>query len=195
MAEQLFVMNELTLLATTGYIIVTHRLEPLGGFNEDRAIATANHTGRSLVDRILDFGRPEGFGAGSQPSIPNHTGYPPLTGDLTDLAQSVFESSFRGPATSGFDWDHIMDRHTPWGRTAQQSGKKDIFEGLTEPQVKKAVMNAWKNRQKVETQDNQVLGERRVRYRGLDAETGYIVEIWFNQNTKKVETAYPVDRD
>jgi hypothetical protein len=33
-----------------------------------------------------------------------------------------------------------------------------------------------------------------IKYIGLDAETGYIVEMWFNEAAKIVETAYPVDR-
>jgi RHS repeat-associated protein len=38
MAEQAFVMNEMTLLATTGYIMVSHRPEPLGGFGAGQSL-------------------------------------------------------------------------------------------------------------------------------------------------------------
>jgi hypothetical protein len=41
---------------------------------------------------------------------------------------------------------------------------------------------------------NAVTGERRMKYRGLDSETGYEVEIWYNQNTKEIETAYPINK-
>jgi hypothetical protein len=106
----------------------------------------------------------------------------------------VFKSGFRGPAAQSFDWDHIMDRHSSWGRIAQQSKKKDVFEGLTESQIQRAVKNAWKNRGIVGTQDDLVTGEQRIRYRGLDPNTGYEVEMWFNPSTKQVETAYPINR-
>jgi large repetitive protein len=98
------------------------------------------------------------------------------------------------PTAKGFNWDHIMDRHSEWGGTAKQSSIKDIFYGLTENQIKKTVKNAWKNREKIKTQVDQVDEITRIKYRGLDQESGYIVEIWFNQNTKTVESAYPVGR-
>jgi RHS repeat-associated protein len=164
--------------------------ENLGGFGEDSQPATVLNSIFAWKNTWI----PElsgGFGEGRQPSVPIHTG---RSTDVVDLAQHVFEAQFRGPAAKSFDWDHILDRHSSWGKTAQLSGKKTIFEGLTEPQIKRTVMNAWKDREKVEIQDDFITGERRIRYRGLDTETGYEVEMWLNQNSKRVETAYPVNR-
>ena len=100
--------------------------------------------------------------------------------------------SFKGPAAKGFKWDHIMDRHAPWGKTARQSGKKNIFENMTENEIKRAVKNAWKNREKIEIQEDLLKGNQ-IRYRGYDPETRYKIEIWQNKETKIVESAYPIN--
>ncbi len=191
-AEQSAAFSIETVLATTAYAIVTKSYQPqrLGGFGEDSQP-------RTVLDGLLIWRNTwtqeplGGFGEGSQPSVPSHTGHPP---DLVDLAQYVFASGFRGPAAKDFDWEHIIDRHSEWGRTARQSGVKTIYYGLTEAQIKRSIMNAWKNREKVETQDDLVTGERRIRYRGIDPETGYVSEMWLNQNSKTVETAYPIEK-
>jgi RHS repeat-associated protein len=165
--------------------------ERLGGFGEGTRPPT-------VLDGILgwrDTWRPDplgGFGGGAQVDIPNHTGH--STADTIDLAQYIFEAEFREPSAKSFDWFHIINNHGSQGKVALQSGKKDIFWGLTDPQIKRAVLNAWKDREKIETQDNLDTGERRIRYQGTDIESGYIIEMWYNQNTKEVETAYPKDR-
>jgi RHS repeat-associated protein len=105
-------------------------------------------------------------------------------------------SGFRGPAAKAFDWDHIIDHHVPWGTVAQQRQSQgvanSIFENMTETQIKASVKEAWKNRTRVRTQVDPATGETRVLYRGSDAWSGYTIEMWFNQNTKIVETAYPL---
>jgi hypothetical protein len=63
---------------------------------------------------------------------------------------------------------------------------------MTETQIKASVKEAWKNRTRVRTQVDPATGETRVLYRGSDAWSGYTIEMWFNQNTKIVETAYPL---
>ena len=100
--------------------------------------------------------------------------------------------SFRGPAAKGFDWGHIMDNHAPWGKVAQQSGRKNIFENMTENEIKKAVRNAWRNREKIETQKRPNQPDR-IRYQGNDTETRYVIEIWQNKETGEIETAYPIN--
>ena len=97
--------------------------------------------------------------------------------------------SFKGPAAKGFDWEHIMDRHAPWGKTARQSGKKNIFENMTENEIKRAVRNAWKNREKILTQKE----ENRIKYRGYDAKTRYLIEIWQDKETGEIKSAYPIN--
>ncbi|NES97676.1 MAG: RHS repeat protein, partial [Desertifilum sp. SIO1I2] len=184
-------------LAATAYLMVTtksYQPEPLEGFGAGPRPNLPNHTGH-LPDTSLEsiLGKLIGFGA-SRPNLPrNHTGHP-KDKSLDDLVNYVFSSTFRGPAAGGFDWEHIMDRHAPWGRVAQQSGRKDIFYGLTEKEIQKAVKNAWKNREKFQTQDDAVYEVRRIRYQGVDQESGYVIEMWFNQNTNIVETAYPVEK-
>jgi hypothetical protein len=181
------------ILATIKFAGITtgsYNPERLGGIGADAQP-------RTVLDGLFAWRNtwsPEplgGIGAGSQPSVPTHTGRP---ADAIDLAQYIFESSFRGPAAKDFDWTHITNNHSEWGKVAQQSGKKDIFYGLTEAGIKRTVMNAWKNREKLETQDDFIKEERRIKYNGMDPETGYIVEMWFNQNTKTVETAYPIGK-
>ncbi|MGB5971007.1 MAG: hypothetical protein WA865_05355 [Spirulinaceae cyanobacterium] len=43
-------------------------------------------------------------------------------------------------------------------------------------------------------QTDPITERTRIKYRGEDPESGYIVEIWLDQDTKTVETAYPVGR-
>jgi hypothetical protein len=63
---------------------------------------------------------------------------------------------------------------------------------MTENQIKGCVQRAWKNREKVDTQEDLITEVIRIKYRGFDRETGYILEIWQNQTTGIVETAYPI---
>ncbi|MCY6493943.1 RHS repeat-associated core domain-containing protein [Leptolyngbya sp. GGD] len=183
-----------TIFAASSYLITVrdYQPEPLGEFGE-------GNRPRTVLDAILAWKntwKPEplgGFNGQPAPNMAQHTGH---STDAVDLAQFVFSASFQGPAAKGFDWTHIYDRHSAWGKTAQQSGKKDVFWALTsEKQIQRAVKNAWKNREKIETQDNLITNERRMLYQGLDPETGYVIEMWFSQETKMVETAYPVRRD
>ena len=53
---------------------------------------------------------------------------------------------------------------------------------MTEKEIQGCVMRAWKNRERVYTQDNP-LEEQRITYRGIDLETGYLLEIWQNKNS------------
>lgn len=90
---------------------------------------------------------------------------------------------FRGPAALGFDWEHILEAHSDTGLIARQSGKKDIFAGLTDDQVKATVQAAWKLREKIKTQKD-FSGAERIKYRGKDVLGGRTIEFWFNTQTK-----------
>ncbi|MEG4812303.1 hypothetical protein QUA82_32660, partial [Microcoleus sp. F8-D3] len=59
-------------------------------------------------------------------------------------------------------------------------------------QIKGCVQRAWKNRERVDTQEDLITEVIRVKYRGSDLETGYTLEMWQNQSTGIVETAYPI---
>lgn len=105
---------------------------------------------------------------------------------------------FRGPAAKGFDWEHIIDHHAPWGSVAKQRVAQgideSIFENMSEQQIRASVQEAWRHRNRVRTQLNPATGETRVLYSGQDARSGYTIEMWYNQNTGIVETAYPIGR-
>jgi len=97
---------------------------------------------------------------------------------------------FKGRRATRFDWSHIFDRHAPWGEAAlRRSDDNDVFVGMTERQIKDCVKHAWTARKRVETQDSG--GVRRVKYRGVDPE-GREVEMWHNETTGIVETAYRI---
>ena len=88
-----------------------------------------------------------------------------------------------------FDWVHIFDNHSDWGKTAQQSGIKDIFEGLDEKQIKEVVTGAYQNiiwHAKSAAQKG--VYQMRGKYKS------WTVEFWVNTTTKTVETAYPLGR-
>jgi len=173
-----------------------------GGFGEGPQPSfpsnTAHEPQESLLQKLLRY--PSGFGAGPQPHIPSHTGHP--AHNFEDLISYLFTASgtFRGPAASGFDWQHIIDRHHPSGSVARLRLRQNpdyssnIFHDLTEAQVERAVRRAWKNREKIKTQTNAVIEETRIQYRGLDPQSGYEIEMWQNKETKIVETAYPTAR-
>jgi hypothetical protein len=83
------------------------------------------------------------------------------------------------------DWEHIFDRHSDWGRVAKQSGKKTIFEGLSEIQIREVVQGAYKNivkHGKMAEQGKYVL---------IGKYKSWTVEFIVNTATKTLETAYP----
>jgi hypothetical protein len=54
------------------------------------------------------------------------------------------------------------------------------------------VKAAWQNREKIGSQYDPVTSAARYKYRGVDPVSGQTVEMWFNLDTKIVETAYPI---
>ncbi len=116
-----------------------------------------------------------------------------IAGAAGDVARGrrLSKAGFRGPKANGFDWGHIMDRHSAGGRIARQrANRSQVFQGLSEKQIKSRVQSAWKNRGRIMTQTDPS-GVTRVRYRGVDARSGASVDFWQNQTTGIVETAFP----
>ncbi len=97
---------------------------------------------------------------------------------------------FRGPAAKKFDWQHILERHSRNGIIAQQSGLKTTFS-MTDNQIKRRVMAAWRNRSRIRSQFDP-LGVERILYRGIAPRAHEEIEFWYNVDTKTVETAYPL---
>ncbi len=108
------------------------------------------------------------------------------------------DQAFRGRGAKGFNWEHIIERHAPEGSVAQQRLRENpdyiiaIFENMTENQIKGCVQRGWTNRERVDTQEDLITEVIRVKYRGVDPETGYRLEMWQNQSTGIIETAYPI---
>ena len=98
---------------------------------------------------------------------------------------------FKGRRAKGFDWDHIFERHSDFGKIARHRSTGTIFEGLTEKQIQARVQAAWKNRRAIRRQLDPD-GVTRIRYHGVDPVSGQIIEMWQNQATGIVETAYPL---
>ncbi|CAN7172069.1 RHS domain-containing protein [Acidovorax sp. LjRoot129] len=82
------------------------------------------------------------------------------------------------------DMAHVLDRHTASGKTAQQSGKKDLFpENMTPKKIERSIKEAYGNGKRIQTQ-----GERAL-VQGKSG--GKTIEMWVNTKTKIIETAYP----
>jgi hypothetical protein len=98
---------------------------------------------------------------------------------------------FRGPRAREWDWEHIYDRHSDFGNIAAQRAQSDqVFQGLTRQQIRARCQGAWANRSRVQTQ--QQGGTTRIQYEGVDPASGQRVRFWFNQNTRTVESAFPI---
>ncbi|HCO21571.1 MAG TPA: hypothetical protein DIT97_00295 [Gimesia maris] len=82
-----------------------------------------------------------------------------LVGSLGAL---VHNNCFKGKAYKDVDWEHIFERHHIDGAIAKQRNRPDEIISGTQDEIKKKVLNSWKNRKKVHTQ---VLpeGEKRIR--------------------------------
>lgn len=110
----------------------------------------------------------------------------------------VLVDSFKGIAANGYDWSHIFLNHSPSGDVAKQRLKADseyvysIYQNMTDNQIKACVQRAWKSREKIEIQAAAPGKSRRIKYRGYDEDTKYTLEIWQNEDTGFIETAYPV---
>lgn len=103
-------------------------------------------------------------------------------------------NKFRGPRANGVDIDHIYDNHHPNGKIAMQRGPSNsLFPELwTKEDIEKCVWRAWGRRKKNKTQSKLPGSDQRIRYRGVDPDSGLTLEIWYNRESKIIETAYPL---
>ena len=82
-----------------------------------------------------------------------------------------------------FDWEHILERHHPTGRIAQQrlaaggAQAEGVFHGVSRAGLKGIVKNAWKSRKLMETQVA-ADGSRTLIFRGVDSVSGQAVKFW-----------------
>jgi RHS repeat-associated protein len=81
------------------------------------------------------------------------------------------------------DMGHIRDRHMPGGKSLAPANKKDVFQGMTEQQVGRAVRNAYRYGEVLQPQGD------RVFVRGPFGNGS--IEMWVNRVTKEIETAWP----
>jgi hypothetical protein len=114
-----------------------------------------------------------------------------------------------GAARAEFDWDHIFEYHSDWGREAQarkaaiatgQSTYDDysFFEGLTEKQITARVAAAWRNdpsriRTVMNPAPNGSIGfHEKILYEAVDPVSNQTIRFWYNKTLNMVETAFPV---
>ena len=101
----------------------------------------------------------------------------------------------RGRRAKGFQWEHILDRHSVAGNTARQRtrlvGNTKFPSHLTESQIRARVKGGWNNRELRRSQTDPQTGETRLFYEGVDEKSGTIVGFWFNSKTQIVESAFP----
>jgi len=81
------------------------------------------------------------------------------------------------------DMKHVRDRHMPGGKDFPPGHKKDLFEGMTEQQVERAIRHAYRRGKVVEAQGDRVLVKGPFG-RGE-------IHMWVNRATKQIETAWP----
>jgi len=80
---------------------------------------------------------------------------------------------------------HVISGHTAGGSRVSPGSSKDLFpDHMTEKQIMSQILEAYKNGKIIENQGD------RVKVQG-QCEIG-IIEMWFNTDTKVVETGYPI---
>ena len=82
------------------------------------------------------------------------------------------------------DMEHISSGHMPDG-DRNRDGKKTVFWGLSLPQIEKAIMEAYSNATKLQTQGDRIL------LTGYSWTYELTIEMWINLVTLIIETAYP----
>jgi RHS repeat-associated protein len=153
------------------------------GYGAGRALGHAGvHVGRAIGAGAVKLGQWIG-GLMSKSSCGNDGG---------GSGGSDSPGKFRGPNAKSFDWGHIFENHAPWGKVAQQRTRGTIFRGLNKQQIMARVRAAWRVRERMSSQVDP-FGVSRIRFRGVDPASKQTVEMWLNEATKEVETAYPID--
>ncbi|XWK88935.1 MAG: EndoU domain-containing protein [Phormidium sp.] len=106
------------------------------------------------------------------------------------------KGSFHRTIIKEINIDHIYSGHSPEGiRAKNPTAKKSQFPTTwSKKDIKKSIERVWQsNRTKrKETQICPIDGKKRSRYRGIDSYSGLTIEVWYNNTTKTIETAYPV---
>jgi RHS repeat-associated protein len=136
--------------------------------NEARSVAAAEEA--SAAERM-----PTGFEARAR----GGEGAQPGTGAAAARSKPVNLPSWKKVAV---DMEHVASGHMAGG--SRVSKLKDLFPShMNEAQVEKAIREAYRNAERVQTQGPRVLV--RGTHEGLN------VEMWVNTETKVIETAYP----
>lgn len=89
--------------------------------------------------------------------------------------------------------EEVVSGHTVEGYRSKQSGIKDLFpERMSEKVIEKEIRTAFKSSKHVgKPQFSPKDGYTRVPLQGQGIES--VVEMWYNIDTKMIETAYPID--
>jgi hypothetical protein len=90
---------------------------------------------------------------------------------------------------------HFLNNHTVKGKGYQQSvsagGRKGVFpEWMSDKQIFRNIREAYENSKKVETQIDNLTGEKTVKLIGKSKD-GMEIEMYVNTTTKQLNTAYP----
>jgi RHS repeat-associated protein len=93
--------------------------------------------------------------------------------------------------TVAVDMGEVLSGHTSTGTRYLQSGLKDMFpEGMSANAIENAVRNAYRYGQQVgRKQIDKITGE--VRFRIVGPWDRRTIEMWYNETTRTIETAYP----
>ncbi|MCC6554440.1 MAG: hypothetical protein IT372_15790, partial [Polyangiaceae bacterium] len=95
-----------------------------------------------------------------------------------------------GPARKGTAWNHIFEGHW-YGSPAKLRGKNDIFGRLEKHEIMQVVDEAWRLREKVQTQvgvnGTQIRYLAKVKNRLWNG----VIEMWLEVETGILKSAYP----
>jgi hypothetical protein len=114
-----------------------------------------------------------------------------MTANKIERGWAKSRSKFRGSSYSDIDINHIYERHHPHGLVAKNPNcTKSMFPAsMSKKDIESCVSRAWKNRDKIKTQQGEC--PRNI-FVGFDKWTRITVKMYFNKNTKIIETAYPI---
>ena len=87
--------------------------------------------------------------------------------------------------------DHIYEAHHPEGEVAKQrKDSNSLFpSSWTRKDIEKCIRRVWK--QRLKTRKTQPEPQKKTQLRGRDPQSGLILDMWYNHETKTIETAYP----
>jgi len=155
------------------------------------SIASANATAETKTP-VWDFSFAEPLNTWLERSASprTHPAFSPSQSELASVSPHAARGITAGSRVNMPAWrkiainmKHIRDRHMPGDKDLAPSNKKDLFQGMTEPQVERAVREAYRHGEVLQSQ-----GER-VFVRGPFGEGA--IEMWVNRATKEIESAWP----